>query len=186
MGKKVFFITNKFGCKVLHDSEGKIGTFVDSKSDIIETDEGLKKDSKKESLWFLSFDEDLDADKIERVKKLRSFKEGTIQLTYTEVTVGQMNNLKSTTIPGQVNMDSVDKLVTERVQQMSSENDRIKKEHEQLMKDTRRYGELFALIGKNGGGTIISADPKLKAEFEELKNKLGIEEEKEETQNEKS
>lgn len=173
--KKVVFITNRFGAKKLHDSQGLIGEFVDSKNDIIETEEGLKKNAKIENLWFLAFDAEADAEKIERVRKLKSF--GTaIQETDSVPIIGQINTLRATSDPNKVSAEAVLKIAEEQQKKFDSERG-------QLAKDSKRYGQLFAQICKNGGGYIANADPTLIAEFEDLKNKLGINEEQDEEDN---
>ncbi|MFA5715248.1 MAG: hypothetical protein WC998_05890 [Candidatus Paceibacterota bacterium] len=175
---KVIFVTNRHGVKVLHDKEGLIGKFTDSKNDIVETDEGLKKNSKIENIWFLAFDEEIDTDKIARVRKLKSYG-SSITETKNEITVAQLNNLRQTNDPNKMTPEVIRKIASEEAKAQYDNDKR------QYQIDMRRYGQLFSTICKNGGGYVKDADPALIKEFEELKAKHEIEEETVEEKNEK-
>jgi hypothetical protein len=175
---KVIFVTNQHGAKILHDKDGFIGKFINSQNNVIETDEGLKKNSKIENIWFLAFDENSDADKIERVRKLKSYR-SAITETKNEITVAQLNNLRQTNDPNKMTPEAIRKIASEEA---TAQYD---KDRKQYQADMKRYGQLFAQICKNGGGYVKDADPELVKEFEELKAKHEIEEEIVEEKNEK-
>lgn len=173
---KVVFITNQHGAKILHDSQGEIGKFTNSQNNVVETDEGLKRNSRIPNIWFLAFDEEKDADKIARVKALKTYG-SAITETKDEITVNQLNNLRQTDDPNRMNPESIKKIASDQASKQYAE-DRL-----EYKKAMRRYGQLFSQICKNGGAYIVGADPALIKEFEELKKKYDIDEEKTEENN---
>jgi len=164
MPKKIY-VTDKLSPKVIHDNVGYLCTFINTKDNIIAMNEGLEKNDKMPNIWFVVL---TDEEKIKRMESLKGF--GTIiKEQSSEPIIGQTLNLR-TAVPGGVNEAQI------RQQANKEAELKYKTDQDQMKKDVTRYGELFAIVGKNGGGTIKGAEPALVQEFKDLKEKLGIKE----------
>ena len=163
MVKKIY-VTDKLSPKIIFDDEGKhLCTFIDTKDNIIQMNEGLEKNDKLPNTWFVVL---TDPQKIEKMEHLRGF--GTIiKEVSSEPLIGQRLDLRVS-----VGSSQIDQVELKRSAEKAA--------REQTNKDMARYGQLFAQICKNGGSYMKDADPRLIQEFEQLKLKYGIEEEKNE------
>lgn len=165
--EKVVFVTDQFGPKKLWDKEGLIGEFKDSLSNVVQSDDGIKR-RVGQSLWYMVLS---DSAKIERAKSYPGFGVA-FKVTTDEPVWNTLGNLKTTDDP-----NSAQANIGQIKANLAKELDEEKK---QIQTDSRRYGELFAQVCKAGGGFINGANPALVEEFKQLQIKLGIVEKKEE------
>jgi hypothetical protein len=184
---RTIFITNRFGPKILYDKEGLIGKFTDTKNDILETNEGLIRNDMIKNVWYMVLE---DQALIDRVKATSSFQNKIIQETDSEPMIGKVNNLKSVSDPNAYNPEATKRMIEESARKLNAENNmklaaerkNMEAEKEQMIADSRRYAVLYSQITKKNGGYVANADPELIKEFEQLQQKLGIEEPKEEAE----
>ena len=163
MQVKKIYITDKLSPKVIHDSQGYIGTFSDTKDNVDITNAGLVKNDQKPNTWFLVL---TDPDKITRIEAMKGF--GTvIREVSAEPLIGAAANLKIMGGSSAINEAEIKKTAEKNAQAKTQ-------------RDMARYGQLFATICKNGGGYVKDADPVLIQEFETLQKQYGIEEKKDE------
>lgn len=165
------FTTNKLGPKILIDELGEICRFQDSKSDVMETQQGLVRNDKAESVWFAVL---FDKEKAERVRKLKNF--GTTFLEVESVPmVNQFQNLKAVSNPNLINIEGIREQAKQDAQKMIAETLKTnEEERKQLIADTRRYGILSSQVLTKNGKYTVGVTKELKEEFELLEEKLGI------------
>lgn len=166
------FTTNKLGPKILNDEQGEICRFQDSKSDVMETQAGLVRNDKAESVWFTVI---YDKDKADRVRKLKVF--GTIILEVKSAPMmNQFQNLRAVSNPNLVNVEAIREQAKQDASKMFDEKIKANEtEKQQLIVDTRRYGMLSAQVLTKTGKFQVGVKEELKKEFELLESKLGIE-----------
>lgn len=169
MSVKKIYVTDKLSPKIIHDDQGYLCTFTDTKDNILRVNEGLEKNDSMPNVWFVVI---TDPEKIKRIEALKGFG-SVIKEAKAEPIIGQTLNLKSQVGPAAINEAQIRQQATQQAQVQ------LNKEREQMKADSKRYGELFSKICKNGGGYVVNADPAEVQEFEQLKTKLGIEEKKE-------
>lgn len=166
------FTTNKFGAKILIDEQGEICRFQDSKSDVMETQQGLVRNDKADSVWFVIL---YDEDKADRVRKLKNFNSTILEVESAPM-INQFQNLRSVSNPNIVNIEAIREQAKQDAQKMIT--DAFKKnetERAQLIADTRRFGVLSAQILTKNGKYQVGTKKELIEEFELLESKLGIE-----------
>lgn len=166
------FTTNKLGSKILIDEQGEICRFQDSKSDVMETQQGLVRNDKAESIWFVVL---YDKEKADRVRKLKTF--GTIIIEAESAPmINQYQNLRAVSNPNMLNVEAIREQAKQDAQKMIA--DQLKSnevEKHQLIADTRRYGVLSSQVLTKTGKFQVGVKEELKKEFELLESKLGIE-----------
>jgi hypothetical protein len=167
--KQKVFVVDRFSPKKFFDEEGFICEFQDSKNDIVETTQGLIRNDKVKNVWFCIL---TDPDKITRLKKLKSFGKTILEVDAVPL-MNKVNNLTFTSDPNKLSPETAQRMVDQKLDEYKKQ---VNLEKEQMLKDSRRYAELFSKVSKKGGGYIANADPTLINEFEQLKEKLGIEE----------
>lgn len=163
---RAVFITDEFGPKVLLDKDGLIGNFTNTNINIVKGDDGIKRRVGKQ-LWTMVLTDDA---LIERVKKLPSF-DKSVKLSDNEPVYNTLNNLKSLSDPGVSMVQNMESLQNKMREDNEAE---FKEEKLKLVTKTKRYGELFSLVCKAGGGFLKDADPVLVQEFKDLQVDLGI------------
>ncbi len=160
---KAIFVTDHLGAKHLYDHLGLIGKFQNTSSDIITTDDGIRRhDVKKPQVWVMVL---TDPDLIARARAYPGFGR-TFREVESEPLINTMKNIKTVNDPN-----------NPQYTQAAEQKD-FDKEKAELKAKSQRYGSLFSQICKAGGEYLKDADPTLVAEFEKLKLDLGIETEK--------
>ena len=157
--EKVIFVTDRFGAKVLFDEGGLIGKFKNTNNNIVTGDDGImRRDSKTKELWVMVLDNE---DKIKRAKAYPGF--GTaFNIVAKEPVYNTLNNLRTLQEP------------QPEVHTAPSMSD---VERKTMQAEMKRYGILYGVICKKGGEYLKDADPQLIAEFEQIKERMGIVEE---------
>lgn len=167
------FTTNRYGPKILIDEQGEICRLQDSKSDIVETAQGLLRNDKMESVWFVVL---FDKDKADRVRNLRSFGK-TILEAESAPMINQYQHLTRTPMPGQVNVEEIRAQAQSDAKKLIEDNNKkLELEKKQIATDSRRYAILSSKLRTKGGKYIANADPNEIKELESLEVKLGMEE----------
>ena len=176
-GNRAIFITNQFGPKRIYDDEGYIGEFKDTFTNIIRgVDDGIKRRA-GDAMWVMVL---TDPGKIERIRKYPSFLKGAIKEVEKEPVYKTLNNVRTIQDP-----NSASSILSEALAKNDIEKAKLEKElaiaqseKQKMAQYSRRYGELYSKIIKADGGYRNSATPDLIQEFEDLKERLGIVEEK--------
>jgi hypothetical protein len=137
----------------------------------METQSGLVRNDKAESVWFVIL---YDKDKADRVRKLKIF--GTIILEVESAPmINQFQNLRTVTNPNLVNVDAIREQAKQDAQKLISDQMKTNEvEKQQLIVDTRRYGTLYAQLLTKNGKYMAGSKKELIEEFEQLEAKLGI------------
>ena len=163
---RAVFVTDEFGPKQLLDKDGLIGTFSNTNINIVKGDDGIKLRVGRQ-MWVMILTDDA---LIERVKKLPSF-DKSVKLSDKEPVYNTLNNIKTLSDPGASMVANMEQLQNK----MREDNEvELKKEKLNLATKTKRYGELFSLVCKAGGGFLKDADETLVQEFKDLQVDLGI------------
>ena len=165
------FTTNKLGPKILIDEQGEICKFQDSKSDVMETQSGLVRNDKAESVWFVIL---YDKEKADRVRKLKIFNSIILEVESAPM-VNQFQNLRTVSNPNLVNIEAIREQAKQDAEKLIGEKMKSNEaEKQQLIADTRRYGTLYAQVVTKTGKYQVGVKKELVEEFELLESKLGI------------
>lgn len=169
------FTTNKLGPKILFDEKGEICKFQDTKSDVMETQQGFVRNDKAQSIWVAVV---FDQEKAERVRKLPGFNKTIIEVESMPA-MNAFANLAMTGMPNQVNAEAIREQAKQDARleiEKALAEAKVSQEAErnQMIADTKRYGELYAKLITKNGKFAVGVAKELKEEFESLETKLGI------------